>query len=180
LHASAQSNSSTATINGKLPEEIALENLNLRRSLDALASRNQLLEQELDAYRQRSEQRQEMMKSVVLGVRREAHKAMMQSQILGSMYMDAGDKEQDRSSLGSSRMSSPLRRKAKAKDILEPERQSPEQRMKAMSLDAAAAAADADADPFAMDEDESLETVHEGQALVPDSGSSPKRILSEP
>lgn len=177
MHASAQSNSSTATINGKLPEEIALENLNLRRSLDALASRNQLLEQELDAYRQRSEQRQEMMKSVVLGVRREAHKAMMQSQILGSMYMDAGDKEQDRSSLGSSRMSSPLRRKAKAKDILEPERQSPEQRMKAMSLDADA---DADADPFAMDEDESLETVHEGQALVPDSGCSPKRILSEP
>ncbi|KAJ9097457.1 hypothetical protein QFC20_006198 [Naganishia adeliensis] len=162
LHASAQSNLSAVTVNGKSPEELALENVNLRRSLDALSLRNQVLEQELDTYKQQSDQRQEMMKSVVLGVRREAQKALMQSQMLGSMYLDAGDKEQDRGSVGSSRMGSPLRRTAKPRDKNIPEGRSPDQRMKSLSLGD-------DEDPFAMDEDDSLETVQEVQALIADA-----------
>lgn len=169
LHASAQSNLSAVTVNGKSPEELALENVNLRRSLDALSLRNQVLEQELDTYKQQSDQRQEMMKSVVLGVRREAQKALMQSQMLGSMYLDAGDEEQDRGSVGSSRMGSPLRRTAKPRDKHIPEGRSPDQRMKSLSLGD-------DEDPFAMDEDDSLETVQEVQALIADGKSLSKRI----
>lgn len=161
LHASAQSSSSMMTVNGKSPEELALENLNLRRSLDALAVRNQLLEQELKTYKQQAEHRQEMMKSVVLGVRREAQKALVQSQMLGSMYLDAGDKEQDRSSVGSFRMGSPMQRTTKSREIIEAEKRSPKQRMKTLSLGD-------DADPFEMDEDDSLETVQMDQSLVPD------------
>jgi hypothetical protein len=97
-------------VTGKSPEELAVENLSLRHSLDVLAMQTQALERELDTYKRQSNERQEMMKSVVLGVKREAQKALIHSQILGSVYNDSTDKESDRPSVGSSRMSSPLRR----------------------------------------------------------------------
>jgi hypothetical protein len=97
-------------VTGKSPEELAVENLSLRHSLDVLAMQTQALERELDTYKRQSNERQEMMKSVVLGVKREAQKALIHSQILGSVYNDSTDKESERTSVGSSRMSSPLRR----------------------------------------------------------------------
>jgi hypothetical protein len=159
LHASVQSHSSALTVNGKSPEELALENINLRRSLDALSLRAQALEQELDTYKQQSDQRQEMMKSVVLGVRREAQKAIIHSQMLGSMYMDVGDKEHERASMSNSRMGSPMRRTAKLREKFETERLSPEQRMKTLSLSE-------DEDPFAMEEDDSSETVQGAHTMA--------------
>lgn len=173
LQASAQSDLSAVTVNGKSPEELALENVNLRRSLDVLSLRNQALEHELDTYRQQSDQRQEMMKSVVLGVRREAQKALMQSQMLGSMYLDAGDKEQDRGSVSSSRMGSPLRRTVISREKNAPEGWSPDQRMKALSLGD-------DEDPFAMDEDDSLETVQEMPVQAAEGESLCEGITSKP
>lgn len=55
----------------KTPEELELENENLRASLDALSVHNQKVEEELRRVRQRDEKRGEMMKSVVLGVKLE-------------------------------------------------------------------------------------------------------------
>jgi len=55
----------------KTPEELALENESLRSSLDALASHAQTLKQANKALKQAGDEREKMMRSVVVGVRRE-------------------------------------------------------------------------------------------------------------
>lgn len=138
---------------GKSREELAVENLSLRHSLDVLSMQTQALERELETYKRQADQRQEMMKSVVLGVKREAQKALIHSQILGSVYTDVNDKESDRSSLGNSRIDSPLRRMGYLN--LDHAGPSPERRVKAPAICV-------EEDPFEMDsnhEDESQQTI---------------------
>lgn len=140
-------------LTGKSPEELAIENLSLRHSLDVLAMQTQALERELDTYKRQSDQRQEMMKSVVLGVKREAQKALIHSQILGSVYNDSTDRESERPSVGSSRMSSPLRRIGHHN--LDNGGASPERRTRTPIINL-------EEDPFEMDsnhEDESRQTI---------------------
>ncbi|KAJ9128336.1 hypothetical protein QFC24_000629 [Naganishia onofrii] len=149
LHASGHSSlASRTTVNGKTPEELALENTSLRSSLDTLSQRYQALEHELQTYKRNSEQHQEMMKSVVLGVRREAHKAIIQSQILGSMCLDGNANEReraDRSGSSAARLRSPLRHTV---GLHEGEKSSPLQRIRtSLTYEYA------DEDPFAMDND---------------------------
>ncbi|CAD6576151.1 MAG: hypothetical protein TREMPRED_001591 [Tremellales sp. Tagirdzhanova-0007] len=73
----------------KTSEELALENTSLRMSLDALASHAQALEQANKTLNEASMEREKLMRSVVVGVRREAQKAkvgtdLMRSQLLTS------------------------------------------------------------------------------------------------
>lgn len=153
LHPSLAGDNSAQSFAGKSLEELAVENLSLRHSLDVLSLQAQALEQELDTYKRQADQRQEMMKSVVLGVKREAQKALIHSQILGSVYNDGPDKENDRSSIGSSRMSSPLRRMGHLD--LDNGGSSPERRTKMPIISL-------EEDPFEMDsnhEDESHQTI---------------------
>ncbi|KAJ9109215.1 hypothetical protein QFC21_000544 [Naganishia friedmannii] len=160
LHASAHSilASRTTIINGKTPEELALENTNLRSSLDTLSQRFQVLERELQTYKRNSEHRQEMMKSVVLGVRREAQKAIYQSQIIGgSVCLDGKSEKEygDRSGASSARLGSPLRHTVGLSEV--EKSSSPRQRIRTpLTYEYA------DEDPFAMDndpeEDEPVET----------------------
>ncbi|GHJ85328.1 hypothetical protein NliqN6_1730 [Naganishia liquefaciens] len=110
LHANLAGNASDLPGSGKSREELAVENLSLRHSLDVLSVQSQALQKELETYKRQADQRQEMMKSVVLGVKREAQKAMIHSQVLGSVYHDINDKEGDRSSMSNSRIGSPIRR----------------------------------------------------------------------
>ncbi|KAJ9125567.1 hypothetical protein QFC22_000529 [Naganishia vaughanmartiniae] len=147
LHASGHSSfASRTTINGKTPEELALENTNLRRSLDAMSLHSQGLERELERCKVDAERRQEMMRSVVLGVRREAKKAMVESQILGSMCLDGNEREHngDRSGASSARLGSPLRHTV---GLNEGDRSAPRQRVRTpLTYEYA------DEDPFAMDD----------------------------
>lgn len=138
---------------GKSREELAVENLSLRHSLDVLSMQTQALERELETYKRQADQRQEMMKSVVMGVKREAQKAIIHSQILGSVYTDVNDKEGDRSSLGNSRIGSPLRRMGHLN--LDRAGFSPEGRAKTSAICV-------EEDPFEMEsnhEDESQQTI---------------------
>jgi hypothetical protein len=56
---------------GKTPEELALENENLRISLDAIASLAQAVDAENKRLRAEAEERSKMMKSAILEVKKE-------------------------------------------------------------------------------------------------------------
>jgi len=56
---------------GKTPEELALENLNLRASLDEIASHAEKLERANKALQEQGEERDRAMRNIALGVRRE-------------------------------------------------------------------------------------------------------------
>ncbi|KAK4684852.1 hypothetical protein P7C73_g5315, partial [Tremellales sp. Uapishka_1] len=76
-------------MSGKTPEELALENQSLRASLDALAVHAHRVEKMNAELLGKAEERDKMMRSVVLGVRQEAQKAkqgqdLMRSQLLAS------------------------------------------------------------------------------------------------
>jgi hypothetical protein len=55
----------------KTPEELLLENTSLRASLDAISRHSHMLENEVRRLRESEEKKGEMMRSVVMGVRRE-------------------------------------------------------------------------------------------------------------
>jgi len=55
----------------KTPEELALENISLRASLDALAIHAHDLEQKNRILQHNGEEKEKIMRSMVLGVRRE-------------------------------------------------------------------------------------------------------------
>jgi hypothetical protein len=55
----------------KTPEELLLENTSLRSSLDAISRHSHMLENEVRRLRESEEKKGEMMRSVVMGVRRE-------------------------------------------------------------------------------------------------------------
>lgn len=67
--------SKAPTINGKTPEELALENDNLRKSLDEIASHAEKLERANKALLEQHDEREKAMKSIVIGVRREVSRA---------------------------------------------------------------------------------------------------------
>ncbi|EIW65729.1 hypothetical protein TREMEDRAFT_66106 [Tremella mesenterica DSM 1558] len=78
-----------STSQGKTPEELELENVSLRASLDALASHAHTLEQTNKMFRAQAEERERNMRNVMLGVRREAVKVkqdqdLMRSQLFAS------------------------------------------------------------------------------------------------
>ena len=61
----------TPTPSGKTPEELTLENENLRLSLDAIAQHAQSLEQANQKLKEQFEERDKMLRSVATGMRRE-------------------------------------------------------------------------------------------------------------
>lgn len=73
----------------KSPEELALENENLRASLDAMASHTHEVERANKGLLEQMEERQKMIRALADGVRREAYRAkqghdLMRSQLLAS------------------------------------------------------------------------------------------------
>lgn len=58
-------------VGGKTPEELALENENLRTSLDAIASHAEKLEQANKVLREQHDEREKAMRSIAVGMRRE-------------------------------------------------------------------------------------------------------------
>jgi hypothetical protein len=62
---------SKANVNGKTPEELALENLNLRTSLDTIASHAEKMERDNKVLREQGEEREKAMRNIAIGVRRE-------------------------------------------------------------------------------------------------------------
>lgn len=73
----------------KSPEELALENENLRASLDAMAVHTHEVERANKALLEQMEERQTMIRALADGVRREAYRAkqghdLMRSQLLAS------------------------------------------------------------------------------------------------
>ncbi|RXK38509.1 hypothetical protein M231_04275 [Tremella mesenterica] len=91
---SAPESEDKSTSQGKTPEELELENVSLRASLDALASHAHTLEQTNKMFRAQAEERERNMRNVMLGVRREAVKVkqdqdLMRSQLFASTSQPA-------------------------------------------------------------------------------------------
>ncbi|RSH90534.1 hypothetical protein EHS25_001139 [Saitozyma podzolica] len=72
---------------GKTAEELLMENESLKSSLDALATHAEALVKQNKELRQQAEEREKMMRSVVVGVRREARKAKQGQDLIRSQLV---------------------------------------------------------------------------------------------
>lgn len=74
----------------KTPEELELENENLRAALDQMSTLAEQAQAELVRAKERDEKRGELMKSVVMGVKLEAQKVMQSQELLRSQMLFPG------------------------------------------------------------------------------------------
>ncbi|KAK1926329.1 hypothetical protein DB88DRAFT_481460 [Papiliotrema laurentii] len=77
------------TVTGKTPEELALENEHLRTSLDEIASHAERLERANRALQAQHDERERTMRTIAVGMRREAQKVKQGQDLLRSQLVSS-------------------------------------------------------------------------------------------